>query len=83
VLQSPLLPLLGVTLGLAGLGGLVFARLASTVRPAWPEYRDGAIRVGATVLVAVGAGHQLTAALATAALLAGSAPRTLRWVSGC
>jgi hypothetical protein len=82
MLQSPRLPLLALTVGLAALGGLVFARLASTAHWAWPEYREGAIRVGVTVLVIVGAGHQLTAALATAAVLAGSAPQTLRWING-
>jgi hypothetical protein len=82
VLQSPRLPLLGITVGLGAMGGILFVRApASTVRGR-RQYVSGVLASAGAVLVTVGVGHHLLAGMMVAALLACSSPSVLRWLSG-
>jgi hypothetical protein len=74
ILQSPPLPLLGLVVGLAALGGLLFVTAPATTPLARRQYADGA-------LVAVGIGHHVTVGLAVVGLLGCSSPWTLRWIT--
>jgi hypothetical protein len=81
ILQSPPLPLLGLVVGLAALGGLLFVTAPATTPLARRQYAGGALAVAGLVLVAVGIGHHVTVGLAVVGLLGCSSPWTLRWIT--
>src|SRR4051812_20103520 len=65
VLQTPRPPLLALTSGLALMGGLMVVGSPGSWGRAWRRFRTAAGLVAVAVLVLVGAGHHLTAALTT------------------
>src|SRR4051794_2895671 len=78
--QSPVLPLLGLVVGLGALGGLLSVRSPARSVQARRQYFTGALVVAAVVLAAVGMGHHPAVGLAAVGLLASFSPWTLRWV---
>ena len=82
VLQTPRLPLLAMTCGLALVGGLAVVDAPVGSRRARRQFARGSACVALALLVLVGAGHHLTAALTTLGLLAGTSPWTLHYVAG-
>jgi hypothetical protein len=82
VVQTPLVPLLGLAAGLGGYGGIFFVREPASTRKGRRQYVDGALLVAGAVLVIVGFRHHLELGLATCVVLTGSAPAVVRWVAG-
>lgn len=81
ILETPILPLLGVTVGLAGYGGIFFVKARVSPAQRTHQYLTGALGVAGLVLVIIGFRHHLEAGLVTVALLAGSSPSVLRWIA--
>jgi hypothetical protein len=81
VLETPRLALLGVAVGLGAIGGILFVKAPGSSPRGRRQYVSGALLVAGLVLVMVGVAHHLEAGLVTVALLAGSSPSVLRWVT--
>jgi hypothetical protein len=82
VLQTPRLPLFCLAAALGAVGGTLFVRAPVRSAKGRQQYVVGAAAVAGLVLVIVGMGHHLTAALTVVALLGGSSPAVLRWLAG-
>jgi hypothetical protein len=82
LLETPLLPLLDLTVPLGAFGGIVFVRAPWRSRAARRQYARGAAQVAVVVLVLVGVRHHFELGMASAALLLGSAPALIRWTAG-
>jgi hypothetical protein len=82
ILQSPWVPLSGMTAGLGGVGGALFVRAPASRAEGMRQYAAGASVVAAAVLVIIGVGHHPMAGLTVVALLTASSPRLLRWIAG-
>jgi len=84
VLESPVLPLLGLVIGLGAVGGVVFVKVPAPSALARQQYVRGSLLVAGTVLVTIGIGHHPADGLAVVGLQASCSPWTLRWITeGC
>ncbi|MDX6372861.1 MAG: hypothetical protein QOD98_1849 [Nocardioidaceae bacterium] len=81
ILQSPLVPLLGMAAGLGAVGGVVCVRAPASSAKGRRQYAAGALGIAGLVLVTVGVGHHPAAGLTVVVLLACSSPPLIRWIA--
>jgi hypothetical protein len=82
VAESPVLPLLGLVVGLGVVGGALFVEEPARSQRARQQYLRGALLVAGAVLIIIGVGHHLAIGLAVVGVLASCSPWTLRWITG-